>query len=84
MEQLCKLCGDELEVREYERLTPLKVASRSLGGSLSAVQSGDCVVAFSRKNIYEIKREIERLTPYRVRLSANLYYARFVCFGRNW
>ena len=52
---------------EYERLTPLKVAPRSLGGALSSVQSGDCVVAFSRKLVYEIKKEIEATTPYKVR-----------------
>ncbi len=51
---------------EYERLTPLQVAPRSLGGSLSTVKSGDCVVAFSRRHIYEIKKEIEMTTPYKV------------------
>ena len=30
-----------------------------------SVQPGDCVVAFTRKDIFAIKREIERLTPYR-------------------
>jgi ATP-dependent RNA helicase SUPV3L1/SUV3 len=29
------------------------------------VQAGDCVVAFSRNDIFAIKREIERLTPYK-------------------
>lgn len=30
------------------------------------VQPGDCIVAFSRRDIYAIKAEIERTTPHRV------------------
>jgi ATP-dependent RNA helicase SUPV3L1/SUV3 len=55
---------DELVVHHYERLTPLKV-SESLGGNLREVTKGDCVVAFSRKDIFKYKAEIERLTGLR-------------------
>ena len=29
------------------------------------VQPGDCVVAFSKQDIFRIREEIERLTPYK-------------------
>lgn len=51
--------GDTLEIHKYERLSPLKVESVSLGGDLKALQTGDCVVCFSRANIYAIKQRIE-------------------------
>ena len=37
----------------------------SLGGDYSLIQPGDCVVAFSKADIFSIKREIERLTAYK-------------------
>lgn len=59
VEALLQETGDELEVRRYERLTPLKVEEKSLDGDYSKVQRGDCVIAFSRGRIFEIKEEIE-------------------------
>ncbi|KAF9442553.1 hypothetical protein P691DRAFT_779350 [Macrolepiota fuliginosa MF-IS2] len=59
IKELLKETGDTLEVRRYERLTPLSVEKQSLG-DYSKVQRGDCVVAFSRTRIFEIKEEIER------------------------
>ncbi|KAF7777881.1 hypothetical protein Agabi119p4_3953 [Agaricus bisporus var. burnettii] len=52
--------GDDLEIRQYERLTPLLVEEESLGGDLSKVQKGDCVIAFSRTSIFALKTEIEK------------------------
>lgn len=60
IQHLLKETGDELEVRRYERLTPLNVEEKSLGGSFKNVKKGDCVVAFSRPRIFEIKEEIEK------------------------
>lgn len=57
--------GDEFELKKYDRLSELKIANVSLEGDYSKVQPGDCVVAFSKADIFSIKREIERLTPYR-------------------
>lgn len=57
--------GDEFELVKYERLSTLKIADTSLEGDYSKIQPGDCVVAFSRADIFSIKREIERLTPYK-------------------
>ena len=58
LRSLVAACGDELVEHEYERLTPLKV-STSLRGDLSAIRSGDCVVAFSRKEIFKLKQHVE-------------------------
>ncbi|WFD20219.1 RNA helicase [Malassezia caprae] len=60
--RLVDLCGDELHVHEYERLTPLRVAPQSLRGDLSRVERGDCVVAFSRSGIFALKEMIEAKT----------------------
>lgn len=57
IEGIAKLTGEELIIHRYERLTPLS-ATEAIG-SLASVQGGDCVVAFSRKDIYVIKAQIE-------------------------
>jgi ATP-dependent RNA helicase SUPV3L1/SUV3 len=54
--------GDHLEIRRYERLTPLRVAEKSLNGDLRKVEKGDCVVAFSRTHIFGVKETIEKET----------------------
>lgn len=56
---LCEDTNDTLIVKEYERLSPLDVASTALI-SYDQISQGDCVIAFSRKSLYEIKRAIER------------------------
>ena len=71
VERIAAACGDDFELRTYERFTSLTVAKRSLAsssdetGSYRSVQPGDCVVAFSRKDIFAIKREIETKTPHK-------------------
>ena len=61
---LLRLTGDELVVHRYSRLSPLQVAARPLA-SLSGVQRGDCLVAFSRRELFKIKREVEGATGLR-------------------
>ena len=57
--------GEPLEVHEYERFTPLKV-QRGLGGRYRNVRPGDCIVAFSRKDIFTIKQVGRRVAePHR-------------------
>lgn len=62
IKSLAELCGDHVHVHEYERLTPLSVAPRSLEGDLTRIQRGDCVVAFSRTGIFRLKQQIESKT----------------------
>nr|ODN86868.1 mitochondrial RNA helicase [Cryptococcus depauperatus CBS 7841] len=54
--------GDQLTVHEYNRLTPLSVADSSLDNDYSKVEDGDCIVTFSRTNIFEVKKQVEGTT----------------------
>ncbi|GLC71011.1 hypothetical protein PLESTF_001060700 [Pleodorina starrii] len=56
---LVEECGDELEVRRYRRLSPLVVQSEALG-SVAASAGGDCLVAFSRRALHGLRREVVR------------------------
>ncbi|KAK9809601.1 hypothetical protein WJX73_006619 [Symbiochloris irregularis] len=58
LEKILQETGEEVELREYSRLSALKVSRRSLGG-LHKVRRGDCVVAFSRKQVHLLRRQIE-------------------------
>ncbi|KAJ2393858.1 RNA helicase [Coemansia sp. RSA 2559] len=62
VKKICALIDEEVEVREYTRLGPLEVSKTSLNGNLSNIEKGDCVVAYSRKEIYELKKAIEEKT----------------------
>ena len=63
---LSREMGEEFELRTYERFTKLEVERDGLeGGSYASVRPGDCIVAFSRRGIYEIKAAVEKMTPYR-------------------
>ncbi len=71
VEKICKMCGDDIEIKNYERFSELKVQTESLAmsstekGSYAKVRPGDCVVAFSKPDIFAIKREIENSTQYK-------------------
>lgn len=65
VEKLLKDTGDELIVRRYERLSPLVIENESLGGDLTKVRKGDCIVTFSRSSIFGIKRQVEEKTGLR-------------------
>jgi ATP-dependent RNA helicase SUPV3L1/SUV3 len=47
-----------VQVRKYKRLTDLEVEDSAMG-SLDAVQPGDCIVCFSKHDIYSVSRGIE-------------------------
>jgi hypothetical protein len=53
--------GEEIEVKRYERLTPLTPESEPIW-HYKNVRAGDCVVAFSRKAMFNIKEHIELST----------------------
>ena len=65
VERLVAATGDEFELREYKRLSTLKVTDKSLQGDYSLIRPGDCIVAFSRADIFSIRRQVEMLTPYK-------------------
>jgi len=62
IERICQETGDSLEVNHFKRLSPLFVSNVALAGDLKRVQPGDCVVTFSRRQIFDLKERIERST----------------------
>ncbi|KAJ2337019.1 RNA helicase, partial [Coemansia sp. RSA 2671] len=65
VKRICASLDEEVEVHEYSRLGMLEVSPASLEGKWSNVQKGDCVVAFSRREIFDIKTKIEEETGLR-------------------
>lgn len=61
LHDLLEPLGDQITVHKYDRLTPLTVADKSLDGDWTNIQPGDCVVTFSRSNIFSVKRQIESI-----------------------
>ncbi|XP_063706051.1 ATP-dependent RNA helicase SUV3 homolog, mitochondrial [Culicoides brevitarsis] len=58
LQRLCDITGETLEIRHYKRLTSLTIEKTALG-SLNNVQPGDCIVCFSKNDIYSVSRQIE-------------------------
>uniref|UniRef100_A0A2K6N7N7 ATP-dependent RNA helicase SUPV3L1, mitochondrial n=1 Tax=Rhinopithecus roxellana TaxID=61622 RepID=A0A2K6N7N7_RHIRO len=56
--ELMYTTGEEVEVREYKRLTPISVLDHALE-SLDNLRPGDCIVCFSKNDIYSVSRQIE-------------------------
>jgi ATP-dependent RNA helicase SUPV3L1/SUV3 len=65
IKNLCEAIDDEVTVHRYNRLTPLSISDKSLNGSYKNVKKGDCVVTFARKDIFEVKKAIEKETGLR-------------------
>jgi ATP-dependent RNA helicase SUPV3L1/SUV3 len=59
LETLLPSLGDEVTVHKYDRLAPLSVAEESLEGQWDRVEDGDCIVTFSRNNIFSVKKMVE-------------------------
>ena len=59
VKDMAKECGDSLEIKTYKRLSPLKVPQEPLD-TIYELERGDCIIAFSRKNVFAIKSQIER------------------------
>jgi len=64
VQRLAKKMGEELEVRRYERHKPLELEKKPIK-DLGSVQEGDCLIAFSKKEIYRLKLEIETRTNFK-------------------
>nr|XP_031859652.1 uncharacterized protein CI109_004927 [Kwoniella shandongensis]KAA5526724.1 hypothetical protein CI109_004927 [Kwoniella shandongensis] len=59
LKSIVSTLGDKLTIHQYNRLTPLTVASESLGNDYKDIQDGDCIVTFSRTNIFNVKKQVE-------------------------
>jgi len=57
--------GDDFIVQKYDRLSLLKIEEQSLRGDYAQVQAGDCIVAFSKADIFSIRRQIEASTSFK-------------------
>lgn len=65
IEKMCKATGDELEIKRFQRLGKLTVEKKAVS-DYTALKPGDCVIAFSKRTILEIKLKIELQTKLRV------------------
>lgn len=57
--QIVDLCGDELEVRNYERMTKLEVEEKPI--TLAQLQKSDALIVFSRRNALKYKYDLEQV-----------------------
>lgn len=58
IQRILEVTGDVVQVQYYERLSPL-VPSKTQLGSFCNIRTGDCIVTFSRRQIYNLKKQIE-------------------------
>jgi ATP-dependent RNA helicase SUPV3L1/SUV3 len=54
-----------VQIRTYERLSPLSVSDSMRGVSLREIQKGDCIIAFSRKDIYRLRSLVQNTTRHK-------------------
>lgn len=66
IKKIIKMTGDKLTVNEYERLGKLKVEDSVLPKGYKSLRKGDCIVAFSKKKILDLKIRIEKETSLKV------------------
>ncbi|QDK40367.1 hypothetical protein DOM21_02635 [Bacteriovorax stolpii] len=59
VKQITELCGDELEVKNYERMTKLEVEEKPI--VLSQLQKSDALIVFSRRNALKYKYDLEQV-----------------------
>ncbi|SCW03533.1 LAFE_0G12574g1_1 [Lachancea fermentati] len=66
IKKIVKMTGDKLVINEYERLGTLIVEDAPIKNGLKGLRKGDCVVAFSKKKILDMKLRIEKQTNLKV------------------
>ena len=59
IKQITELCGDELIVKNYERMTKLEVEPSTI--TLSQLQKSDALIVFSRRNALKYKYDLEQV-----------------------
>lgn len=65
VEKVAAELGDNCTIHWYDRLQPLKVLPKAFD-NVRNVQSGDCLVAFSRRDVHRLKTEVEVMASKRV------------------
>ncbi|GAA26942.1 K7_Suv3ap, partial [Saccharomyces cerevisiae Kyokai no. 7] len=66
VKSIVKMTGDKLTINEYERLGKLSVEEKPIKDGIKGLRKGDCVVAFSKKKILDLKLKIEKDTNLKV------------------
>ena len=59
VQQILELTGDTLEIKQYERMTKLKVLPKQI--RLVDMRKHDALIVFSRRNALKYKRDLENL-----------------------
>ncbi|KAI8597000.1 P-loop containing nucleoside triphosphate hydrolase protein [Dissophora ornata] len=65
VKKICAMTNEEVIVNQYNRLSKLELQEESLNRDFKNIEKGDCVVTFSRKNIFMVKKAIEAETRLR-------------------
>lgn len=65
IKQMCDDMAEPLTVMQYDRFTDLEMQQHALEREYASVEPGDCIVAFSRRDIFDIKADIERRTNHK-------------------
>lgn len=66
IKRISEMTGDKFTINEYTRMGHLQVEDSPLENGFKSLRKGDCVVAFSKKSILDLKLEIEKKTPFKV------------------
>ena len=66
IKKIVESTGDNLVVNEYERLGNLEVETKCINNGMKGLRKGDCIVAFSKKKILDLKLKIESETDFKV------------------
>ncbi|ATH09067.1 hypothetical protein BIY24_14275 [Halobacteriovorax marinus] len=59
VKQIADLCGDELVVKEYARMTELNVQPKPI--VVGQLEKNDALIVFSRRNALRFKRDLEKV-----------------------
>jgi hypothetical protein len=69
---MCRSTGDHFEARHYQRLSKLHIADKCIT-NIRDLKSGDCIITFSRKQIFALKEAInEKILSVRKKTRASL------------
>ncbi|KAG6798484.1 ATP-dependent RNA helicase SUV3, mitochondrial [Apis mellifera caucasica] len=60
IQSICLTTSESVEIKEYKRLTALEIENSALY-SLKNIQAGDCIVCFSRNEIFTVSNAIEKM-----------------------
>eukprot|EP00759_Apiculatamorpha_spiralis_P045254 PhF_6_TR42116/c0_g1_i2/m.63601/K17675/SUPV3L1, SUV3; ATP-dependent RNA helicase SUPV3L1/SUV3 len=54
---------DHMEIVTHKRLVPLRIESQPMSPNLQGLDRGDCLVVFSRKDVFFMKQRVEKQYP---------------------